>query len=395
MNNQDQELAGRIETVLAARLGDRLGGSPRVERLRRLTAGAANQTWRFDAVGTTRLDCVLRRSPSLEPQAEDAEHAADDGGALTKAGEAQVQEAARRAGVEAAEVLFTLDEADGLGDGYVMLALEGETLARRILRDDDYADARPRLARQCGETLARLHSVDPAGLPELPTSTAASQLERYGEIYRSCEQPVPVFDLALGWLREHLRTPDRVTLVHGDFRNGNLMVGPEGLRAVLDWELAHLGDPMEDLGWICVDVLAFRPDRSSRGRLRQPRGPACRLRGRRRRPRGSGGHALLGGLRDPQVGNHVHDHDPGPSDRRGALGGARGDRSPGVRDGVRSHQSAGARLNGRCLIEEQSCPPNVPLHESWSRPSASSSRAKCSRSWKAVSPSMPGSRSMS
>lgn len=257
MSNQDQELAGRIETVLAARLGDRLGGSPRVERLRRLTAGAANQTWRFDAVGTTRLDCVLRRSPSLEPQAEDAEHAADDGGALTKAGEAQVQEAARRAGVEAAEVLFTLDEADGLGDGYVMLALEGETLARRILRDDDYADARPRLARQCGETLARLHSVDPAGLPELPTSTAATQLERYGEIYRSCEQPVPVFDLALGWLREHLRTPDRVTLVHGDFRNGNLMVGPEGLRAVLDWELAHLGDPMEDLGWICVTSWRF------------------------------------------------------------------------------------------------------------------------------------------
>jgi aminoglycoside phosphotransferase (APT) family kinase protein len=257
MSNQDQELAERIETVLAGRLGERLGASPRVERLRRLTAGAANQTWRFDAVGIIRLDCVLRRSPYLEAQTEEAEAEADDSGAMTKAGEALVQEAARRAGVEAAEVLFTLDEADGLGDGYVMLALEGETLARRILRDDAYAEARPRLARQCGETLARLHSVDATGLPELQTSTAATQLERYGEIYRSCEQPVPVFDLALGWLREHLRMPDRVTLVHGDFRNGNLMVGPEGLRAVLDWEIAHLGDPMEDLGWICVTSWRF------------------------------------------------------------------------------------------------------------------------------------------
>ena len=257
MSNQDEELAARIEAVLAARLGDRLGASPRIEGLRRLTAGAANQTWRFDAIGRNRLDCVLRRSPRLAPEADDAEDAADDGGALSKVGEAQVQEAARRVGVEAAEVLFTLEEADGLGDGYVMLALEGETLARRILRDDAYADARPRLARQCGETLARLHSVDPAGLPALPTSTAATQLERYGEIYRSSDQPVPVFDLALEWLREHLRAPSRVTLVHGDFRNGNLMVGPEGLRAVLDWELAHFGDPVEDLGWICVNSWRF------------------------------------------------------------------------------------------------------------------------------------------
>jgi aminoglycoside phosphotransferase (APT) family kinase protein len=67
-----------------------------------------------------------------------------------------------------------------------------------------------------------------------------------------------VFELALQWLRAHLPAdPPRLTLVHGDFRNGNLVVGEDGLRAVLDWEMAHLGDPMEDLGWICVNSWRF------------------------------------------------------------------------------------------------------------------------------------------
>ena len=49
-------------------------------------------------------------------------------------------------------------------------------------------------------------------------------------------------------------------LVHGDLRNGNFIVGPEGIRAVLDWELSHLGDPVEDLGWLCVRAWRFGID---------------------------------------------------------------------------------------------------------------------------------------
>ncbi|MEE4361961.1 MAG: phosphotransferase family protein [Pseudomonadales bacterium] len=254
MSNQDPALAGRLERALVRHLSGRLGDAPQVERLRRLTAGAANETWRFDAVGAeARLDCVLRRAPYV---VEDTD-ASDEAAGLDKAGEARVQEAARRAGVEAAQVLFVLEPEDDLGAGYLMLALEGETLARRILRDDAYAQARARLAFQCGTTLARLHAVDIATLPTLTTSTAVTQIERYGALYRACEQPVPVFDLALRWLAERCPDPERVTLVHGDFRNGNLMIGPEGIRAVLDWELAHLGDPMEDLGWLCVTSWRF------------------------------------------------------------------------------------------------------------------------------------------
>ena len=67
-----------------------------------------------------------------------------------------------------------------------------------------------------------------------------------------------MFDLAFRWLEERAGTMSaEPTLVHGDFRNGNLMVGPDGVRAVLDWELAHRGDPMEDLGWISVNSWRF------------------------------------------------------------------------------------------------------------------------------------------
>jgi aminoglycoside phosphotransferase (APT) family kinase protein len=66
-----------------------------------------------------------------------------------------------------------------------------------------------------------------------------------------------VFELAFRWLDAHCPPPTQARLVHGDFRNGNLIVGPDGLRAVLDWELAHVGDPMEDLGWICVNSWRF------------------------------------------------------------------------------------------------------------------------------------------
>ena len=254
--NQDPALAASLAPPLQRALGERLGAGVQVEALRRLTAGAANETWRFDAVGANgRLDCVLRRAP-YAPEADAAE-APEDETNLDKAGEARVQAAARAAGVAAAEVLFVLDAQDQLGEGYVMAALEGETIPRRILRDDAYAELRPRLAHLCGETLARLHAVDPARVPALTVSTARTQIDRYGELYRSFEQPVPVFDLAFRWLEDRLLEPERTTVVHGDFRNGNLMVGPEGVRAVLDWELAHLGDPMEDLGWICVTSWRF------------------------------------------------------------------------------------------------------------------------------------------
>ena len=97
-----------------------------------------------------------------------------------------------------------------------------------------------------------------AQLPELRRMTAGKEIADLEREYRCYDWPRPVFELALRWLRERdPGPPPEVTLVHGDFRHGNFIIGPDGVRAVLDWELAHLGDPMEDLGWICVNSWRF------------------------------------------------------------------------------------------------------------------------------------------
>jgi aminoglycoside phosphotransferase (APT) family kinase protein len=114
------------------------------------------------------------------------------------------------------------------------------------------------MARQCGELAAGIHALDPTRLPTLPVQRATEQVDQYREILDGFGEPHPAFELGLRWLAEHAPArDDRVTLVHGDFRNGNFVVGPDGIRAVLDWELAHRGDPVEDLGWLCVKSWRF------------------------------------------------------------------------------------------------------------------------------------------
>jgi hypothetical protein len=75
--------------------------------------------------------------------------------------------------------------------------------------------------------------------------------------YKQLNTPQPMIDYAARWLKGNLPENSRTTLVHSDFRNGNLMVSTEGVIAVLDWELAHIGDPMRDLGWICTNSWRF------------------------------------------------------------------------------------------------------------------------------------------
>ena len=136
----------------------------------------------------------------------------------------------------------------------VMERIDGETIPRKILRDDEFAAARPKLAGQCGSILAKLHSIptsDVAGLEQ------ADQVKQFREVLDALGEPHPTFELAFRWLEANRPPPTRTAIVHGDFRNGNLIVGADGVRAVLDWELAHLGDPLEDLGWLCVKAWRF------------------------------------------------------------------------------------------------------------------------------------------
>lgn len=219
-----------------------------VESLRRLTGGASMATFAFDVTvpAGAPVPLILR-----------ARAVAPDPDSPPLAREAQVIAAAIAGGVPAPEVVHICSIDDGLGEGYVMRRLTGETLGKRIATDPAFAPARDVLARQCGAALARVHATPPPS--GLDTIDAAETLARYERIWRQSGAVRPAIEAAFRWLEAHLpRVPATPRLVHGDFRNGNLMVDADrGLVAVLDWELAHIGDPAEDIGWICCNSWRF------------------------------------------------------------------------------------------------------------------------------------------
>lgn len=222
-----------------------------IENLKRLSGGASQESWRFICGGAA---YVLRRNPRGVRTSDNA---------LAKASEAAIITAAADAGIAVPRVSYICAESDGIGEAYIMDFIEGETIARKILRDSEFDAVRPNLATQSGTMLAALHQIDVGSRlsdmgAELPFSDAAGELKKYADFLHSGGHPHPVFELAIKWLGDNLPAKRAPALVHGDFRNGNIMVSPEdGLVALLDWELTHIGDPMEDLGWICVPSWRF------------------------------------------------------------------------------------------------------------------------------------------
>jgi aminoglycoside phosphotransferase (APT) family kinase protein len=151
-----------------------------------------------------------------------------------------------------------IDHGDGagtIGSPYlIMERLTGETIPRRLLRDERFAGVRPGLARELGTILARIHALPPGEVPGLP---AGDPLEDLVAVYEGFGEPRPAIELALRRLSRNRPRSGGDAIVHGDFRNGNLMIDSDGVRGVLDWELAHRGDPAEDLGWLCVKAWRF------------------------------------------------------------------------------------------------------------------------------------------
>ena len=224
---------------LAAALGRSVAG------LTLLTGGASMETWAFAAGGEP---LILRRRATAM--------GAHPGQKPPLALEAEVIAACAANGVPVPGVVHVCTDAEGLGEAYVMQRIAGETLGKRIATDPAFAPARAVLARQCGAALARIHATAPH--PALARVDVRDTLANYQATWRGSGAVRPAIEAAFRWLEPRIPAETALTLVHGDFRNGNLMVAPDsGLAAVLDWELAHVGDPAEDLGWICTNSWRF------------------------------------------------------------------------------------------------------------------------------------------
>lgn len=235
-------LAAAISDAVVSSLGP-----VEIEDLARLSAGASRETWACNAVAAdgTAHPLVLQRDPA--------------GGSCAREG--QLLAAAGRSGVPVPTVVASGRGPDALGPSWsITRHLDGETLGRRLLDDERFDEARRRFVDDCAGALAAIHRIDPHAVDGVlaPVEDPVGSLRSH---YDTLSDRHPVFELALRWLdRTRPTSDDRSRVVHGDFRVGNLLVDDHGLAAVLDWELAHLGDPVEDLGWLCVRAWRFGGD---------------------------------------------------------------------------------------------------------------------------------------
>ena len=204
-----------------------------------LAGGASKEAWAVDAGGERLL---VRRAA---------------GGVIHKhtlslADEFEVLRAAHEAGVMVPRPYGYIADLEGR-EAFVMERLEGETIGRRIVRKDELAGARRALPAQMAEELAKIHAIPPSRLPFLGETRVEGMVEELDEV----GEPHPAIELGLWWLREN-RPPARDSVVaHGDFRIGNLVVGDKGLVGVLDWEFAHVDDPVRDLAFSLVRAWRF------------------------------------------------------------------------------------------------------------------------------------------
>jgi aminoglycoside phosphotransferase (APT) family kinase protein len=220
-------------------LSELLGHEVEVSEPVLLAGGASKEAWAVDADGKRLL---VRRAAATVMHHD----------TLTLAQEFTVLEAAWEAGVMVPRPYGYVADLAGR-EAFAMERLEGETIGRRIVQRDEFAVARERLPVQLAEQLAKIHAIPAQRLPFLPEARAARMVEELEQV----GEPHPAIELGLWWLRENAPPPRPVVVNHADFRLGNVVVGPDGLVGVLDWEFAHLDDPVRDLAFGMVRAWRF------------------------------------------------------------------------------------------------------------------------------------------
>ncbi|MCF6389045.1 phosphotransferase family protein [Mycobacterium sp. MBM] len=230
------ELQHALAAVLAPALGD-----VTVAELRVLTGGASRATWAFDAhTASGPRALILRTGPP------------DDIHASMELEAAALRRAAA-AGAPVPQIIAADNSPSALGSPYLICDyIGGETIVRKIARALDDT-TRARLMHQCAQALAAIHRADPTGigLPATdPLHEWRHQLDEMGDT-------TATFEWTFRWLERNRPNSTAPVLVHGDFRMGNLIVDDTGLAAVLDWELTHIGDALDDLAWFCIRAWRF------------------------------------------------------------------------------------------------------------------------------------------
>jgi len=247
-------LQQQLQEYLSSKLG---ADGVAVSNLERIPGGASRETWSFDATwrenrNELQRGFVLRRDPdaSLLETERDLEF--------------RVMDAVGDHGVPVPKMYWL--ESDGAfldRPFFVMERIDGcETSPTKVLMDPRFFPVRARLAERFVDTLARVHSLNwrASGLDFLgpPTDESACgllEIEKWDAVVeREALEPQPVLKAAFRWMRRHLPPPaQRIVLVHADYRTGNFLCDTHGeIRGVLDWEMVHLGDPMEDVAWACI-----------------------------------------------------------------------------------------------------------------------------------------------
>lgn len=257
----DADLTAALEQCLADHFGCRV----EVSELKLLAGGASRNIYGFTA----------RVAGESEPRSLVARSDAQPGRIRgTGVDEFALVAAAGDAGARVPRVYCRGKFGGAAGtEFYVMDRLGGEAIARKLHRGERYARARERLPEDLATSLARIHSIDPEdpGVESLRGVSATlegkgdfatGEIVRYRELLgqAGAGHPFPVLALAARWLEASRPRQARQCVVHGDFRVGNVMFDEQGLTGVLDWELSHLGDPLEDIGWLAVRAWRFGRD---------------------------------------------------------------------------------------------------------------------------------------
>jgi aminoglycoside phosphotransferase (APT) family kinase protein len=256
------ELEPRIAAYVAGRMPHAAGVA--VDSLARISGGASRETYRFRLSWTEggqarERKMILRRDPPAS--LIDTERRI----------EFEAYRAFHGSAVPVPEMLW-LEEGDGPLDHPFSIAEEiaGFEASPGLLWAPPYLDVHETLAERKWTILGEIAKADPAALgldkvmvPVAPADCWSRELGYWEGVLDEDEaEPLPIIRAAIRWLRANPPPPPaKIAVVHGDYRTGNFLFDTQGaIHGVLDWEMAHLGDPLEDLGWSFNPVWSFGRD---------------------------------------------------------------------------------------------------------------------------------------